>query len=112
MTVWTIANPWFLLLLIPAVAAFVLALRRQDPAIRVSSLTPYRESTRGRPGLAARLPLCLELVALALLIGALARPRRGIEQFIERSKGVDIILCLDVSGSMRFYDVPEPLSSR
>lgn len=110
MTQWQLVNPWFLLLLAPALAALVFAWRRRPPGIRVSTLTPYRESGSQRRGLATRIPLLLEFLSLALLIVALARPRQGIEEFTQRSRGVDIVLCLDVSGSMRSYDVPESMS--
>ncbi|MFW5893782.1 MAG: VWA domain-containing protein [Verrucomicrobiota bacterium] len=110
MTNWQFVNPLLLLLLVPALAALAFAWRRRSPGIRVSTLTPYRESGGARSGFAARIPLLLEFLALALLVVALARPRQGIEEFTQRSRGVDIILCLDVSGSMRSYDVPESMS--
>lgn len=110
MTQWQLVNPWFLLLLAPALAALVFAWRRRPPGIRVATLAPYRESAGKRRGIALRIPLLLEFLALALLIVALARPRQGIEEFTQRSRGVDIVLCLDVSGSMRSYDLPETMS--
>lgn len=110
MTQWQLVNPWFLLLLAPALAALAFAWRRRPPGIRVATLALYRESGGRRTGGAARIPLLLEFLALTLLIGALARPRHGIEEFTQRSRGVDIVLCLDVSGSMRAYDVPETMT--
>ena len=42
----------------------------------------------------------LRLVALALLIVALARPRQGVEKEELLSEGIDIVLALDMSWSM------------
>lgn len=111
MTGWQIANPWFLLLVLPATAAFLLALRRPPPALRVSSLQGYQEASGRRVRLWACAPLILEFAALLLFVVAAARPRKGIEHLVERSRGVDIVLCLDVSGSMRAYDIPESMNS-
>ncbi len=43
----------------------------------------------------------LRIAALGLLVFAIARPRRGIETVHDTTKGVDVVMCLDVSGSMR-----------
>ncbi len=47
----------------------------------------------------------LRLVALALLIVALARPRQGVEKEELLSEGIDIVLALDLSGSMQALDL-------
>lgn len=108
---WSLQNPWLLLLLAPALAAFVHALRTPQPAIRVGSVSPYRACAPRRGRFWLRTPLVLEFLALCALIVALARPRAGIERIVQRSEGVDIVLCLDVSGSMESYDVPETMST-
>ena len=46
------------------------------------------------------------LLALALLIVALARPRGGTVHRLTRRDGIDIVLALDLSGSMTLYDLP------
>ena len=51
------------------------------------------------------------LLACVLLIAALARPRTGDEKVIVRSKGIDIVLALDMSGSMQAMDVPRNITS-
>ena len=48
----------------------------------------------------AWLPAALQLLALALLILALARPREGLEQVVDVSRGIAIEIVVDRSGSM------------
>lgn len=48
----------------------------------------------------AWLPAALKLLALALLIVALARPREGMEQVVDVSRGIAIEVVVDRSGSM------------
>lgn len=52
----------------------------------------------------ANLPFWLRLVALGLLIVALARPQIKDTQGRNKGEGIDIVLCLDVSGSMLSQD--------
>jgi Ca-activated chloride channel family protein len=51
-----------------------------------------------------RLPDILRLLAWLILIIALARPQGGRTQQIIRGQGVDIVLVLDISGSMAALD--------
>src|SRR5207247_10726412 len=53
----------------------------------------------GRP-----LALAMRLLAFALLVGALARPQAGQAWTETTERGVDIVLLLDVSGSMQALD--------
>lgn len=101
------ANPWILalLLLLP-----VLGWRLARPGKPGSAVAVYPDlrllGGRGRglrPFLARHLPW-LRLLALALLICALARPQElaGVKE--TGGAGIDIMLALDISGSMRAQD--------
>lgn len=46
-------------------------------------------------------------LALILVVGALARPQQGLEQFKVTTEGVDIVLAIDRSGSMDALDFVE-----
>ena len=51
-------------------------------------------------------PFIIRLLALSCLIVAMARPqKRNIEQRT-KGEGIDIMLCMDVSGSMGSIDIP------
>ena len=46
------------------------------------------------------LPFILRLLALSCLILALARPQKRNDEQQTEGEGIDIVLCMDVSGSM------------
>ncbi|MDR0932494.1 MAG: VWA domain-containing protein [Victivallales bacterium] len=101
------AYPWLLLLLllIPPIALYCGLFQRQ-PSITVASTQPFA-AVRSRRKFGFAL-ICM-LGALFLIIIALSRPRVGSEKFLIRSQGIDIILAIDLSGSMATYDVPDSI---
>ena len=104
---YSLADPWFLLLLPLAIALFVWA-RRARAAGRVPAIAGLAD---GLPrSLRQRLfwlPSLLQIGALCLAIVALARPLRGNVQHDVVSEGVDIVLVVDRSGSMEAPDLEE-----
>lgn len=101
------ANPWFfwLLLIIPLMVVwYIRKQKRREASFKVSSLEglkkiPVSWKVRFRPFL-----VVLRLLAMALLIIALARPQAtNVSENID-SEGIDIVICLDVSGSMLAED--------
>lgn len=100
------AHPWFLLflLVIPAVVWW----RRRQGIHRVTLRFSDIRSFEGvAPSLKVRLmPLLtwLRYGALVLLVLALARPQSGLILEDVTSEGVDIMIALDVSGSMQALD--------
>jgi len=50
------------------------------------------------------LPFVLRLLAVAAIVIVLARPQRHIDERMTKGEGIDIILCIDVSGSMLSKD--------
>lgn len=69
-------------------------LRRFGKEANMESLMP--EYSRYKPAV----KITLELLALAALIVALARPRHGEKEEIESTKGIEVMICFDVSRSM------------
>lgn len=104
------AYPWLLLLLLPFALLVIRIWRRPLPSIRIPSLRPFVSGNARRP-LASRLPLILYSLAIAIVILALARPRYGSEKVLIRAEGIDIMLALDLSGSMQSIDVPGKIST-
>jgi Ca-activated chloride channel family protein len=49
-------------------------------------------------------PFVFRLLCLACIITALAKPQMGYEKLRAEGRGIDIILCIDVSGSMTAQD--------
>ena len=102
----TFRNPEFLLLLLllPAAVAYYWR-RRVTGAIRFSSLASVKFIKGGSGGLLGRRTLpVLRGLAFGLLVVGLARPQQGLEESEVTTEGVDIILTIDVSGSMKAMD--------
>ncbi len=91
-----------LLLLVPLV---VLRARGARPAaVRYPDGAPFRGLPPTLRSRLAFLPGALTLFALALAALALARPQTGLTEDSGSSLGVDIVLALDISSSMRAED--------
>ncbi|MCK4412450.1 MAG: VWA domain-containing protein [Candidatus Eisenbacteria sp.] len=104
----TLARPWLLLLLLLLPLGALLWLRvRRSLSGGIGFATPPGGALSGgwRARLAGGLPV-LRLVVLALLILVLAGPRLGRTQVTSHAEGIDIVLALDISGSMRALDFP------
>jgi Ca-activated chloride channel family protein len=102
---WLWPELLFLLGLIPLlIAAYIWVLRRRRRfAVRYSSLALVREALPRRSRLRRHIPFVLFLAALASLVLALGRP---VAIMSVPTNQTTIILTMDVSGSMRFNDVP------
>jgi Ca-activated chloride channel family protein len=103
----TIAYPWvLLLLLLLPILMFFKGRIGGNPAVRFSStkilMTASRKRSTARMG--AILP-AIFFLSLALLIFAAARPQFGRSVTRVHASGVDIMLALDVSGSMKSEDM-------
>ncbi len=100
------ANPYFLLGL---VALPLLGLWMHRPGDKGSSALKYSDVRVLAEGPSIRVALTralpwLGLLALGLLIVAMARPRRLRETGTISAEGIDIVLTLDISGSMKAED--------
>ncbi|MBI5381279.1 MAG: VWA domain-containing protein [Opitutae bacterium] len=95
---------WLLALLVLPLIGWL----RQRRRVRVL-VVPFAAAWH-RPSLAgfSRWPLGLAVTGLVLLIGALARPQRVEDKREVRSEGYDLILAIDLSGSMLSVDAPRP----
>ena len=105
------AHPFLLFLLLPLGVLMILAWRRPVPAVRISSAKPFKEANSGRLRGVSKITFILFSTALALLIVALARPRAGEETVIRKVKGIDIMLAIDLSGSMEAIDIPKNVTT-
>ena len=101
------AYPWvlWLLPLIP-VLAYVLWRRRRSMVTEVtfSSLQPFGHTPRALRERLHQVPLWLRLAALALFLIALARPQSISSRENVSTEGIDIVMLLDISGSMLAED--------
>jgi len=101
-------NPqlFWLLLLLPAITFwYYLKRKKQTATLKISSLKGFKTTSNW---LAKLRPLLfiLRLLSLALIITALARPRTVDETTkIKTTKGIDIVISIDVSASMLARDL-------
>ncbi len=108
MTNVTFLNPGFfwLFLLLPLATAWHLWKRKQQTAtLKISSLQGFKGNAPFWVKLKPFL-FVLRLLALSALIVAMARPRTvDISSKTKTTKGVDIVMAIDVSGSMLAKDL-------
>ena len=101
------ANPelLLLLLLVPAISVWYwYRLKSKESDIRYSSLLPFSSVGLTNRERLRHLPFILRMIALTLVIIALARPQSTSKGENVYSEGIDIVLALDISGSMLAED--------
>ena len=102
----TFGQPWFLLLLIviPVLIWWYAAKnnKRQGSIIisdvSANGLGSWKTTFR-------HLPFVFRLLAIIFIVAAIARPQTMFEEQNAEGEGVDIVLCIDVSGSMTAQDL-------
>jgi Ca-activated chloride channel family protein len=72
--------------------------------MRVSSLTPWKQGGFTIYSVLRHIPFVLRILALAMIIVAIARPRSSDQMERIDTEGIDIILTMDVSTSMLARD--------
>ena len=100
------AHPWVLLLAPVLITLLLLARRRPRvrAALRHPSLALLPTDAGGWRIRAGRILFGLRLAALVLVVLALARPRLAHSTREVEGEGIDIVVALDISGSMRALD--------
>ena len=99
------ADPWLLLLLVDGAADGALYSKKPGSGrIRFSSLAALKEVKQSKTLAWRKGLLFMRCLAMSLFILALARPQAGNRSTEIITEGVDIMLCLDTSGSMNALD--------
>src|SRR5882757_8533288 len=103
-------NRWLLLLLLAVPVVFWRGTYGEDdrtPRLRLGTVAPLSAGPRGIRSWFRDLPGVVRAVAIALLALAMARPVSASRPDTESESGIDIVLVLDLSGSMRaVFDAP------
>jgi Ca-activated chloride channel homolog len=102
----TFGQPWFFALfaLLPLLLLwYIFKNNKQQGAIIISDATAKGLSSW--KNVFRHLPFLLRLLALSSIIVALAKPQTKNDLQQAEGEGVDIVLCLDVSGSMTAQDL-------
>ena len=108
MTLGTFAYPdlfWAMLVLPVMVLWYILRYRSTYGTIRLSGLDGFRNVGMSVMEILRHGLFLLRLLAIALLIVALARPQSALSWKEITTEGIDIVLALDISGSMLARDL-------
>lgn len=95
---------WMLLLLVPIIAWYVLR-RHKEPALRISTTLPFAAVSGGWKAWMRHLLFAMRCAAIACLIVVIARPQTHDSWNKTNVEGTDIVLVMDISGSMQAADL-------
>ncbi len=95
---------WLLLLLIPLIVWYFIKHRSANPSLGISTLQPFLKFGNSWKVWIIHLCFALRLIAIAAIIVALARPQSFDSLKNSRVLGTDIVLAMDISGSMSATD--------
>jgi Ca-activated chloride channel family protein len=101
------ANPklLYLLLLVPLMVAWYIFRQKDTKAsLRISTLKGFSNTKPTIRVLLRHIPFVFRVIAVILIIVALARPQSTNIQKNVSAEGIDIVVSLDVSGSMLARD--------
>ncbi len=102
------SNPlffWLFLTLPLAIAWYIWKRKKQTPSVKLSSIKGFKAGSSFLPKLRPFL-FVLRLLALAALITAMARPQTTeVTTKTKNTRGIDIIIAIDVSASMLAKDL-------
>ena len=109
------ANPkllWLLLLVPALIVWYILRHKKQEASLGFSDLKGFVKLPKTWKAYLRHLLFALKMVALALLIVALARPQSSSTNSTSNIEGIDIVMAMDVSGSMLARDLkPDRLTA-
>ena len=109
------SNPkllWLLLLVPLLVLWYILRHKKQEAAVSFSDLKGMAKLPKTWKAYLRHLLFALKMAAMALLIVALARPQSSSTNSTSNIEGIDIVMAMDVSGSMLARDLkPDRLTA-
>ena len=109
------ANPrllWLLLLVPLAILWYILRHKKQEASLQFSDLKGFAQLPKTWKAYLRHLLFAMKMAALALLIVALARPQSSSTNSTSNIEGIDIVMAMDVSGSMLARDLkPDRLTA-
>jgi Ca-activated chloride channel homolog len=103
----TLAKPWFLLLLVFVPAMVVWYILKRNTTTTSIGYSDISGMQNVRPTFRQRmmhLPFILRMLIVCLLVFILARPQKSFDKSDIRVEGIDILMALDISGSMLAED--------
>lgn len=94
---------WLLLIIPLLIAWYVWKRNKSQASFSVSTSAPFSQTKSAKQRF-RHIPFALRMLAIAFVIIALARPQSSISHKQVDVEGIDIVMALDVSGSMMAMD--------
>lgn len=104
----TFNNPeylFFLLVLIPIVFWYIKEMHHSDASLQISSHRNLQMKQKTLKIKLLHVPFVLRCLAIVMVVVALARPQASNSWRTESTEGIDIMLTLDISGTMMAEDL-------
>ena len=101
------ANPICLLLLllvIPLIIWYIIKLRKAQANFKMSTTDGFAKAPKTMRVYMRHTPFCLRVLAIVAIVFVLARPQSVSSSEKTKSEGIDIVMALDVSGTMLAND--------
>lgn len=95
---------WLFLVYLPLIAWYIIKQRNSYPAMKISSTAPFAATRKSFRASCRHLPFIMQMLALGCIIIALARPQTHDSWKKSSVDGTDIVMALDISGSMLAHD--------
>ena len=96
---------YLLLLLIPLIAWYIIRLSKAQASFKLASTDAFKGARPTFRVYMRHFPFLLRLASITLIIIVLARPQSTHTWEETETKGIDIVLALDISGSMLAQDL-------
>jgi Ca-activated chloride channel family protein len=104
----TFLNPeylFLLLLLIPVIFWYIKEMHKSDASIQISSVQKLLSFPKSKKLKFRHFPFVFRTLALTFIIIALARPQASNSWRTQSTEGIDIMMALDISGTMLAEDL-------
>lgn len=104
----TFANPEYLFLLLvlfPVIGWYFYELRKSDASVQMSSTATLNKQPRSIRVWLLHVPFVLRVAVIILLSVALSRPQLTNRWSSQSTEGIDIMMALDISGTMLAEDL-------
>lgn len=96
---------YLLLLIIPLIVWYVLRLSKTQASFKLASTSAFGGMKSDLRVYMRHLPFALRMISIALIIVVIARPQSVNSWEETETQGIDIVMALDVSGSMLAQDL-------
>ncbi|MGB1317880.1 MAG: vWA domain-containing protein, partial [Flavobacteriales bacterium] len=96
---------WLGLIILPMIVYYILLQRRNRAEFRYSNVATSEGAEASIKSKLIHLPFVLRMLVVALLVVVLARPQSTSSWQDVTAEGIDIVMALDISGSMLAEDL-------